>query len=401
MALVSFALPILLGGSPATAQTTPPDTSQSDTIANLQDRLAQAREERKEAQTAFEEAGAESDKADADYVAAKEAYDQAQDAFEALRDAPNRDQVAFRQARETRNTARQTMLAAREARNVARTALVAAREARNVASDRVQDLRTKLAEAQEAEAQVPVLALQSEIDALNEQMNNLIAQAAIAAAAAAKDLLDAEQRATAAEQQATDAEQRATAARQEVTVAEEETAEAEEQVADLELNLYEAHEGCRIEETTKDGEKVYRTETDKFMCLSRELILLDTCIDQYLVHKITSRHSLESKGTSLHILYSSSTNRDASGIPYRVNKGASFTDVKVRTFPFQSIEIQEESGNNISISSDGTILDGRLPAGIETDTERDEYIADMMDFRDRILAIVNDEITENPLPICE
>ncbi len=73
--LVSFALPILLGGSPATAQTTPPDTSQSDTIADLQDRLAQAREERQQAQITFEEVQAESDKADADYAVADAAYD--------------------------------------------------------------------------------------------------------------------------------------------------------------------------------------------------------------------------------------------------------------------------------------------------------------------------------------
>ena len=385
--LVSFALPILLGGSPATAQENPSDTSQSDTIADLQARLDQALDERKNAQTVFEEARAESDKADADYAVAREAYKQAQDAFEVLKNDPDRDPVAFREARATRNTARDTMVTARATRNTARDTMVTARDARNSASTQVQDLRTELAKAQAAEEQAPVLALERQIEELIEEVSSLndrIEVADAAVVAAAKDLLEAEQQVTAAEQQATDAEQR-------VTVAEQETAEAGEQVADLELNLYEAHGGCRLDGIAKDGETVYRTETNNYMCVPNSLIYIETCYPSHTSNIRGLHYSLKIiRGE--YILYR--PNKPSShGIDFAANFGNSIEKVEINlSREFFEVHLVGNKGQ-IDIDFDGTI-DNEISIS-------DEYLASLLILKDRILAIVDGEITENPLPICE
>ena len=381
MALVSLALPILLGGSPATAQTTPPDTSQSNTIADLQARLAQAREERQQAQITFEEVRAESDKAAADYAVATAAYDQAQAAFEALKNDPDRDQVAFQQARETRNTARETMLAARETRNAARTVLTAAREARNAAATQVQTLQAELAAAQEAEEQAPVLVLESQIEELTKQVSDLTAQAETAA----KEVVDAEQRVTEAEQRATDAEQQ-------VTDAEQETAKAEEQVADLEMNLYEVAKGCYLDDFDISGAEKYRTETDRLMCLSQDLIAIDTCVPGYVnnLHrnKIFYSLSIDSGGSVLLAPLSSIFGEAKGGILYRWDRGGEIKSITFRTGIFSHlVDVDHRSRPEEEVNLD--------------EGAASQFAIDLRTLKDRVEAIVSGEITENSIPVCE
>ncbi len=256
---------------------------------------------------------------------------------------------------------------------------VAARDARNAASAQVQTLRAELVAAQEAEEQAPVLALESQIEELNEQVSGLTAQVE----ATAKEEVDATQRAT-------DAEQRATEAAQQITVAEQETAEAEEQVADLELNLYEVAKGCYLDDSTVSEE--FRTETDAVMCLSQDLISLDTCSPAHMAS--SRRNTLYSLGIGRekNILLSplQSVLGKAGGefgILYRWDRGSDVRRITFRT-------------GNYSFLVD-IAYQSKPDEEVNLDEETNDFATDLRALRDRITAITRGEMTENTIPICE
>ena len=128
-----------------------------------------------------------------------------------------------------------------------------------------------------------------------------------------------------------------------------------------------------------------------------ELIYLDNCYSPYRPFVPAYHYSLEIKSAK-YTLYSPISVEEGKdvGVDFRDGEGADITHLEIRPSS-QPMEVHYRNGGNLAVDPDGTIASD----SDSNPLRYDEYIDDILALKDRILAIVSGELTENPLPICE